>query len=173
MHAWTIINWSWLLKIAPSWKLIKHFCYVYDAKLRHQDLNLDITCLILSDFSDYLRTMLHALTRSLGTIFKLIMYWIQSDFQRCPYKTDFTKESTVYYLQVQNITVWENHYPNSTRFCRPICIVREKENRESVLYHFQPFMDSIQALQLRPFTIEHHGHKCAVWVGFHRQLFTY
>ena len=38
--------------------------------------------------------------------------------------------------------IWTNELPNSTLFCRPLCLIREKETRASVLEHFKPYIDS-------------------------------
>ena len=44
-------------------------------------------------------------------------------------------------------TIWTNKLPNSTLFCRPLCLIREKENRASVLEHFKPYIDSAHTME--------------------------
>ena len=45
--------------------------------------------------------------------------------------------------------IWTNKLPNSTLFCRPLCLIREKENRASVLEHFKPYIDSAHTMEAR------------------------
>ena len=40
-----------------------------------------------------------------------------------------------------------NPLPNSNLFARPLCLVREKETRESVATHFKPYMDKLSELE--------------------------
>ena len=44
-------------------------------------------------------------------------------------------------------TLWSNPVPNSNLYARPVCLVREKENRESVEEHFKPYMDQLAAIE--------------------------
>ena len=50
-------------------------------------------------------------------------------------------------VKVNNLVVWTNILPNSTMYSRPLCLVREKENRESVLANFQPYIDEAERLE--------------------------
>ena len=43
--------------------------------------------------------------------------------------------------------LWTNPFPNSILYARPVCLVREKETRESVDDHFKPYMDQLNDLQ--------------------------
>lgn len=43
--------------------------------------------------------------------------------------------------------LWTNPFPNSILYARPVCLVREKETRESVEEHFKPYMDQFHELQ--------------------------
>ena len=43
--------------------------------------------------------------------------------------------------------LWTNPFPNSILYARPVCLVREKETRESVAEHFKPYMDQLEQLQ--------------------------
>ena len=43
--------------------------------------------------------------------------------------------------------IWNNPFPNSILYARPVCLVREKETRESVQEHFKPYMDQFEELQ--------------------------
>lgn len=43
--------------------------------------------------------------------------------------------------------VWSNDLPNSTMLSRPLCLVREKESRESVQEHFKPYIESAHSLE--------------------------
>ena len=47
-------------------------------------------------------------------------------------------------IKLNDILVWSNILPNSTMYSRPLCLMREKENRESVLSHFQPYIDAVE-----------------------------
>ena len=47
-------------------------------------------------------------------------------------------------INVNNVVVWTNILPNSTMFSRPLCLMREKENRESVLTNFQPYIQEVE-----------------------------
>ena len=46
-------------------------------------------------------------------------------------------------LKANDEVVWENPLPNSTLYCRPVCLMRGKETREDVEDHFKPIMDDI------------------------------
>lgn len=46
-----------------------------------------------------------------------------------------------------NITLWTNPLPNSILYARPVCLVREKETRESVSVHFKPYMDKLAEIE--------------------------
>ena len=46
-------------------------------------------------------------------------------------------------LKANDEVVWENPLPNSTLYCRPVCLMRGKETRENVEDHFKPIMDDI------------------------------
>ena len=43
--------------------------------------------------------------------------------------------------------------PNSIVYARPVCLVRQKENRESLLTHFKPIFDDAKSLE-SPFDID-------------------
>ena len=43
-------------------------------------------------------------------------------------------------IEVDSKIVWENPIPNSILYSRPILLVREKEDRESIRKHFQPII---------------------------------
>ena len=46
-------------------------------------------------------------------------------------------------LKANDEVVWENPLPNSTLYCRPVCLMGGKETRENVEDHFKPFMADI------------------------------
>ena len=50
-------------------------------------------------------------------------------------------------IKLNNSTIWNNILPNSTMYTRPLCLMREKENRESVLTHFEPYIEEIHHLE--------------------------
>ena len=50
-------------------------------------------------------------------------------------------------IQVNNKLVWSNIMPNSTMYSRPLCLLREKENRESVTEHFTPYIDAAHSME--------------------------
>lgn len=43
--------------------------------------------------------------------------------------------------------IWTNPTPNSILYARPICLMREKESRESVLEHFSQFMTELVEME--------------------------
>ena len=45
-------------------------------------------------------------------------------------------------LSTLDEVVWENPLPNSTLYCRPVCLMRGKETRENVEEHFQHVMNT-------------------------------
>ena len=45
------------------------------------------------------------------------------------------------------VLLWTNPLPNSILYARPVCLLREKENRETVLKHFKPFMDKLAGME--------------------------
>ena len=50
-------------------------------------------------------------------------------------------------IHVNDALFWSNILPNSTMYSRPICLMREKENRESVQEHFKPYIDEMHAME--------------------------
>ena len=50
-------------------------------------------------------------------------------------------------INVNNKCVWYNILPNSIMYSRPLCLLREKESRESVLEHFKPYIDEIHKME--------------------------
>ena len=50
-------------------------------------------------------------------------------------------------IHVNNQLVWQNILPNSIMYSRPLCLLREKESRESVLEHFQPYINQIHEIE--------------------------
>ena len=50
--------------------------------------------------------------------------------------------------------LWSNPLPNSILYARPVCLLRGKEDRETVHHHFKPFMDTLAKMenQITPFT---------------------
>ena len=68
---------------------------------------------------------------------------------------DEEKETTSYlgafwcplHVYCGDVLVWANPLPNSILFARPVCLMREKENRESVCEHFKPFMDKLAVIE--------------------------
>ena len=50
-------------------------------------------------------------------------------------------------IKLNDSIVWSNILPNSTMYCRPLCLMREKENRESVLKHFQPYIYAVENME--------------------------
>jgi hypothetical protein len=65
------------------------------------------------------------------------------------------KETTSYlaafwcplHIRCGDETLWSNPLPNSILYARPVCLVREKETRESVEQHFKPHMDKLAAIE--------------------------
>ena len=50
-------------------------------------------------------------------------------------------------IELNGADVWSNKLPNSTMYSHPLCLMREKENRESVLKHFKPYIDSAHEME--------------------------
>ena len=50
-------------------------------------------------------------------------------------------------LRTKEKVVWENPLPNSTLFCRPVCLMRGKEDRENIEVHFKPILDDIDGME--------------------------
>ena len=50
-------------------------------------------------------------------------------------------------IQVNGEVVWTNILPNSTMYSRPLCLLRAKENRESVTEHFTPYLDAAHNME--------------------------
>ena len=47
-----------------------------------------------------------------------------------------------------DVTLRNNPLPNSILHARPVCLVREKETRESVSEHFKPYMDKLAEIEM-------------------------
>ncbi len=43
--------------------------------------------------------------------------------------------------------IWSNKLSNSVLFCCPLCLLREKENRENVLEHLKPCIDAAHEME--------------------------
>ena len=56
-----------------------------------------------------------------------------------------------------DLTLWSNPLPNSTLYARPLCLVREKETRESVKEHFKPYMDQLADFENTLISITQHS----------------
>ena len=56
-------------------------------------------------------------------------------------------------ISCRDITLWSNPLPNSILYARPLCLVREKETRESVQDHFKPYMDKLVEFENTPIPI--------------------
>ena len=50
-------------------------------------------------------------------------------------------------LTSTDAVVWENPLPNSTLFCRPVSLMRGKEERENIDIHFKPILENIDSLE--------------------------
>lgn len=50
-------------------------------------------------------------------------------------------------ISVNKHLVWSNIMPNSTLYSRPLCLLREKENRESVAEHFTPYINAAHQME--------------------------
>ena len=50
-------------------------------------------------------------------------------------------------INVNGNEVWSNPLPNSIMYSRPLCLMREKENRESVHEHFKPYIDAAHNME--------------------------
>ena len=50
-------------------------------------------------------------------------------------------------LKVKDEVVWDNPLPNSTLYCRPVCLMHGKEERKNIEEHFKPIMDNITSLE--------------------------
>lgn len=46
--------------------------------------------------------------------------------------------------------IWKNPIPNSILYARPVCLLRGKEDRETVTEHFKPIMDQLTVIENEP-----------------------
>ena len=50
-------------------------------------------------------------------------------------------------VKANDTIIWTNPLPNSILYTRPVCLMREKENRISILQHFQPYIAELKSLE--------------------------
>ena len=60
-------------------------------------------------------------------------------------------------LKMDNEVVWENPLPNSILYCRPVCLIREKENKESIFKHFKLIIDTAVNIERNGLLLEYAG----------------
>ena len=63
-------------------------------------------------------------------------------------------------IKVGEIVMWSNPVPNSVLYARPVCLIREKENRESVREHFEPILTELHQLESAPTVLHVNDQQC-------------